>query len=196
MHVLGITGGIATGKSTVTKMLADLGAPTVSADAIARDVLAQGTAATRSVLEAFPACADPSAPQTVDRRALGQLIFASPTARARLESLTHPAIRAVLRPQIAAWQGAGEGVAAAEIPLLFEGGWETLVNGVVVAACAEPVQIARLRARLGIDEPEARRRIAAQGPLAEKVARADFVITTDGDLEDTRRQVQTLWDSL
>ncbi len=196
MRVLGITGGIATGKSTVTQLLADLGAPTLSADAVARDVLAPGTAATRQVLAAFPACAAASSPDTVDRRALSLLVFADPDARLRLQALTHPAIRAVLSPQIAAWQAAGEGIAAAEIPLLYEGGWETALNGVIVVTCAEATQVSRLRARQGISDAEARRQIAAQWPLSEKVARADFVISTDGTPEDTRRQVQTLWNTL
>ncbi len=196
MYVLGITGGIATGKSTVTRMLADLGAPTMSADAVARDVLAPGTQTTRQVLVAFPACADPDHADTVSRRALSLLIFTDPDARLRLQALTHPAIRAVLFPQIAAWQAAGEGTAAVEIPLLYEGGWETALNGVVIVTCAEATQIARLRVRQGIDEAEARRQIAAQWPLSEKAARADFLISTDGTPEDTHRQVQALWNTL
>ncbi len=196
MRVLGITGGIATGKSTVTQMLAELGALTLSADAVARDVLAPGTEATRQVLAAFPACALPGTADTVNRRALSQIVFADPAARLRLQALTHPAIRAVLLPQIAAWQAAGEGIAAVEIPLLYEGGWETALDGVVVVTCAEATQTSRLRARLGIDAAEAQRQIDAQWPLSEKAARADFIVSTDGDLEDTRRQVQTLWNRL
>jgi len=196
MRVIGITGGIATGKSTVTQMLAGLGAPTLSADSVARDVLAPGTETTRQVLAVFPACADPGSTGTIDRRALSLLVFADPDARRRLQSLTHPAIRALMFPQIAAWQAAGEGTAAVEIPLLYEGGWETALNGVVVVTCAEATQLARLRARLGIDEAEARRQIAAQWPLSEKAARADFIITTDGTPEDTRLQAQALWNTL
>lgn len=196
MYVLGITGGIATGKSTITRMLVDLGAPTLSADAVARDVLAPGTAATQQVLAAFPICILPGTVDTVDRRALSQIVFADPAARLRLQALTHPAIRAVLFPQIAAWQAAGLGTAAIEIPLLYEGGWETTLNAVAVVTCAEATQISRLQERLGIDAAEAQRQIAAQWPLAEKAARANFVITTDGTLEDTRRQVQSLWNTL
>lgn len=196
MRVIGITGGIATGKSTVTQLLADLGAPTLSADSVARDVLAPGTDTTREVLAAFPACAAAHNADTVDRRALSLLVFADPNARLHLQSLTHPAIRAVIFPQIAAWQAAGEGIAAVEIPLLYEGGWETTLDGVVVVTCAQATQISRLRARLGIDDAEARRQIAAQWPLSEKTARADFVITTDGTPEDTRRQVESLWNTL
>ncbi len=197
MHILGITGGIATGKSTVTRMLAELGAPTVSADAVARALLAPGTPTTEAVLAAFPLCADPEKPQTINRRALAQTIFADPDARRRLEALTHPPIIAALRAQIAEWRQSGTArAAAAEIPLLYEVGSAHDLDSVVVAACAGPVQAARLRARDGIGEAEAQRQIAAQWPLAEKIARADFVISTDFGLEDTRRQVAALWEKL
>ncbi len=202
MIILGITGGIATGKSTVTRMLAELGAPTISADALAHDLLAPGTAATRSVLAAFPACADPADPegQTIDRRALGRWVFAAAAARARLESLTHPAIIAALRSQIALWRASDAApAAAAEIPLLFEANLEPLVDCIVVVTCAPSDQIARMRARDGMGAEEAQRRVAAQWPLAQKEALADTVITTDNSaaaLDDTRRQVEALWKTL
>ena len=197
MQILGITGGIATGKSTVTQMLADLGAPTISADAVARALLAPGTPTTAAVLSAFPACADADEAQKINRRALAQIIFADRDARRQLEALTHPPIIAVLRAQIAEWRRSGTArAAAAEIPLLFEVGSEHDLDQVVVAACAAPVQIARLCARDGIEAAEAERQVAAQWPLAEKIARADFVVTTDRDLDDTRRQVAALWESL
>ncbi len=198
MRVLGITGGIATGKSTVTRMLADLGAPTISADTLAHDLLSPGTVTTRAVLDAFPGCVDPadSSGQTVDRRALGKIVFADPAARARLEAMTHPAIVAALRRQAAAWREAEGRCAAAEIPLLFETDLVSLPDRVIVVACGEAAQIARLRARIGVSEEEARARLSAQWPLAEKTARADVVITTDSDLGDTRRQVEALWKTL
>jgi len=196
MKILGITGGIATGKSTITRMLSELGAPTVSADTIAHALLAPGTDMTLTVLAAFPDCADASG-QAIDRRALGRLIFADAGARLRLEALTHPAIIAALQAQIAAWRASGAApAAAAEIPLLFETGQEAQVDSVIVAACTETMQIARLITRLNVDDAEAHRLIAAQWPLSEKAAHADVVITTDGSLEDTRRQVEELWNSL
>ena len=195
MLILGITGGIATGKSVVTHLFSELGAPTLSADAIAHALLRPGTEVTRAVLQAFPLAADTSDPEgmTVDRRALGQLVFADSEARHRLEALTHPPIRAALRAQIALWRSMEQPCAAAvEIPLLFESHLETMVDKIVVTACADALQLSRLMAR-GLEEPEARRRLAAQWPLAEKVARADYVITTDGSLEETLLQVQRLW---
>ncbi len=195
MKIFGITGGVATGKSTVTRMLAEEGALTVSADDIARAQLAPGTELTQAVLAAFPLCRDATG-EGIDRRALSHLIFADAQARARLEALTHPAIIAALELQITEWHNAGPGIAIAEIPLLFEADLERLVDAVVVVACGEANQIARLQIRQGIGAAEARRQIAAQWPISAKIARADVVIMTDGSLEDTRRQVQEFWDSL
>ena len=195
MRVLGITGGIATGKSTVTQRLAELGAPTISADAIARALLMPGTPTTEAVLAAFPASATSS--DAVNRRALAQIIFADAQARTRLEALMHPPIIAALRAQFREWRASDIAkAAAAEIPLLFEAGLEKDVDEIVVAACSEPVQRARLSARDGISDSEARRQIAAQWPLAEKIVRAGKIITTEEDLQNTRRQVEALWESL
>ena len=195
MKILGITGGVATGKSTVTQMLAEEGALTVSADDIARAQLAPGTELTQAVLIAFPLCRDATG-QGIDRRALSHLIFADTQARTRLEALTHPAIIAALELQITEWRNAGPGIAIAEIPLLFEADLGRLVDVVVVVACEETTQIMRLQTRQVIDEAEARRQIAAQWPISAKIAHADIVINTDKGLEDTRRQVQALWDTL
>ena len=195
MKIFGITGGVATGKSTVTRMLAEEGALTVSADDIARAQLAPGTELTQAVLAAFPLCRDATG-QGIDRRALSHLIFADTQARTQLEALTHPAIIAALELQITEWRNAGPGIAIAEIPLLFEADLGRLVDVVVVVACEETTQIMRLQTRQVIDEAEARRQIAAQWPISAKIARADIVINTDKGLEDTRRQVQALWDTL
>jgi len=195
MKIFGITGGVATGKSTVTGMLAEEGALTVSADDIARAQLAPGTELTQTVLAAFPLCRDATG-QGIDRRALSHLIFADTQARTQLEALTHPAIIAALELQITEWRNAGPGIAIAEIPLLFEADLGRLVDVVVVVACEETTQIMRLQTRQVIDEAEARRQIAAQWPISAKIARADIVINTDKGLEDTRRQVQALWDTL
>ena len=195
MKIFGITGGVATGKSTVTGMLAEEGALTVSADDIARAQLAPGTELTQTVLAAFPLCRDATG-QGIDRRALSHLIFADTQARTQLEALTHPAIIAALELQITEWRNAGPEIAIAEIPLLFEADLGRLVDVVVVVACEETTQIMRLQTRQVIDEAEARRQIAAQWPISAKIARADIVINTDKGLEDTRRQVQALWDTL
>lgn len=200
MIVLGITGGIATGKSTVTRMFAEMGAPTISADALAHQLLAPGTQTTRAVLRAFPACADLADPTvlTIDRRALGRAIFANPKARTQLEAITHPPIVAVLREQIQNWRSQPEaGVATAEIPLLFEAHLEWLVDRIVVVTCSKSDQVSRLLTRGNFTEAEVHRQIAAQWPLSQKEAQADYVIrANDWGMEDTLRQVRTLWEML
>jgi dephospho-CoA kinase len=198
MLILGITGGVATGKSTVMRMLADLGALTVSADSLAHTLLAPGTDATRSVLATFPDCAvlNASVP-TVDRQALGRLVFADPASRLQLEALTHPPIIAALAEQIGTWRTQPGIAAAAEIPLLFEAKLQWMVDKIVVVTCPKADQIDRLLIR-GADEASAHRQLAAQWPLAKKTKQADYLINTDdyADLEATRRQVQALWDTL
>jgi dephospho-CoA kinase len=192
MLILGITGGIATGKSTVTSMLERHGAAIVDADAIARALLLPGTDISLAVAAAFPECVITGS-GAIDRRALGTRIFADADARRRLEALTHPAIIEQLRTRIRALRLQNDrGIAAVEIPLLFEAGLEELVDRILVVACRHELQRERLQSRLGVSEAEADLYIAAQMPLEEKVRRADFVITTDGSLADTERQVSLL----
>ncbi len=193
MRILAITGGIATGKSTVTAMLGALGAPMLSADTLARDLLRPGTTAAKAVLAAFPQCAERGQEAAIDRGALGRLIFADADARTRLEALTHPQIIQALREAAEQWRGKPGGCAALEIPLLFEAGLESIADRIVVAACPLGQQRDRLQARLGIDSTEARRQIDAQWPLEEKQKRAHHVINTGSSLEDTQRQVAALW---
>jgi dephospho-CoA kinase len=216
MLILGITGGIATGKSTVTRMFADLGAPTSSADDIARDLL--GDAKVLRTLEAaFPECIRPvsyplghplyDGPKSgvgqyvplpkLDTNALRRLIFADDDARKLLESITHPPIIERLCADIAAFRKSNTSRAAAiEIPLLFEAGLAYIVDKVIVASCDEETQLRRLHERLGIDRVEARRQISTQWPLADKVAAADVVIHTNQPLDDVRWQLQNVWNSL
>ena len=190
MVVLAVTGGIATGKSTVMRMLAGLGASTMSADALAHDLLSPGTELTRRVLSAFPGCA--ASPDTVDRRTLGQVVFGDALARRQLEALLHPPIIAALRAQVDVWRSLNI-AGALEIPLLFETGLRDIADRVVVVMCRPETQFTRVLARLNGDAEEANRWITAQWPLADKEAAADFVIRTDGTEDDTRRQVERLW---
>lgn len=196
MQILGITGGIATGKSTVAGMFAELGAATHSADAIARTLLAPDTDTTKHVLAAFPDSRD-QGDQThcaVDRAALARKIFSDPAARKRLESLTHPAIIEALAAQSRTWRALpSTSIGVLEIPLLFEAGLRHLVDRVVVVSCSEETQISRLQARRGITRQEALQQISAQWPVAQKIAMADNVISTDCDLADTRLQVLAVW---
>jgi len=194
MLILGITGGVATGKSTVTQMLGDLGAAVVSADQIGRDLLAPGSNLTHVVARAFADCVMPDAAKvTIDRRALGKLVFSDSQARERLEGILHPPIVAELTRQVAALRRQSVPPAAAvEIPLLFEAGLQELVDSILVVTCDEKLQLERLQKR-SIGHAEALQHIAAQMTLAAKEALADHVITTNSTLDDTRAQVYKTW---
>jgi len=193
-HVLRIalTGGIATGKSYCLERFAELGAPTVDADALARDVVAIGTPGLAAVASAFGSgvlAEDGS----LDRPALGRIVFGNPKARAALESIIHPEIYR----RIGEWfadRPSGVRLAIADIPLVFETGHSHDFDAVVVAACMPEEQIRRVIARDGLTDADARARLAAQWPIDEKVRRATHVIWTDRGFTETDRQVREIFD--
>lgn len=196
-YVLGVTGGFASGKSTVTAMLGQLGAAVVDADAVVRELSAPGGPVWEAVRRAF-------GDEVLDERGeirrehLRRLIFRDPVARQRLNEATHPVVLRELRRRIQRWvQGdGGERVAvvAVEIPLLFEAGTAArkLVDAVLVVWADAATCLKRARGR-GLTEEEARAAAAAQLPLEEKKARADFVVDNSGSREATRQQVEALW---
>jgi dephospho-CoA kinase len=200
MFILGITGGIASGKSTVTSMLGHLGAQTRSADADARAILEPGSPTRDAVLAAFPEARD--AGGGIDRAALAARIFGDPEERAKLEAITHPAIIARMRVTTDAARTAGPGVLAYETPLLYEVNLAPLFDAVVAVAAPPQLQAERLQAReraAGRDplsESELAARLSAQLSSDEKARRADFVIRTDGAMADTEAQVRALWGTL
>lgn len=197
MPLIGITGGIATGKSAVLRLLQARGAITFSADEAARAILNRDGPVLQEIVQAFGA--EVLAPDgTLDRGRLGKRIFADPEARNTLNRLTHPRIRRLLWDQICSVRDdfPPSVVLAVEIPLLFENGLAHWFERIVVVTASETVQIARMRARNGWDEAEARRRLAAQWPLQAKVAQADIVLSNDGSKEDLERAVDALWSVL
>jgi len=184
-----LTGGIATGKSHVRAKLARSGVPTLDADAIVHELLGPGTAVTSAVVERFgQSVARPDG--GVDRRALGRIVFADDRARAALEAIVHPAVYERIAAWLASQAESGASLAVADIPLLYETGREGEFDAVVAVACDPGRQVERLMARDGLPEAAARARLDAQWPIERKVARADFVIRTDGTFEDTDRQVE------
>ncbi|HEY8417012.1 MAG TPA: dephospho-CoA kinase [Limnochordales bacterium] len=193
--VIGLTGGIASGKSTVAAMFAELGAAVVSADEIAREVVEPGEPALEEIRTVFgPEVLLPDG--RLDRRRLGAIVFADPERRRRLEAILHPRIRARMRERIEAAAGAGRPVVA-EIPLLFESPpSRALVDVTVVVYVDREQQLARLVARDGLSPAEAEARLAAQLPLEEKARLADYVIDNRGGLEHTRAQVRRVWEEL
>jgi dephospho-CoA kinase len=190
---IGLTGGIASGKSLVAAMLRDLGAGIVDADVVAREVLAPGGPAYADVVAAFgPGIV--LAGGGIDRKALAALIFGDPAARQRLNAFTHPHIRRRMDEETARLATSDRyEIIALDIPLLFETRGAGDLDGVMVVYTDDAIRLKRLMARDGVTEDEARRRMAVQMPLAEKAARADWLIDNSGTPEDTRRQVERAW---
>jgi dephospho-CoA kinase len=188
-----LTGGIATGKSHCLRRFAELGAPTIDADTLAKQAVEPGTPGFRAVIQRFGAgvlAADGS----LDRAALGNVVFSDDAARHALEAIIHPSVRVAitrwfesldLRPDVRA--------GIADIPLLFETGRDKDFDVVVVAACAPATQKARLITRDGFTEAQADQRIRAQMPIDDKASRAGYVISTEGSIEETDRQVADVW---
>jgi dephospho-CoA kinase len=184
-----LTGGIATGKSTVARALRAHAVATIDADRLARDAVAPGTAGLAAVIARFGAgVALPAG--DLDRAALGRIVFADRAARADLERIIHPYVRREIDRFVAAHDPPG--LAVAEIPLAYETGWFASFDVVVVAACHPRTQERRLRDRDGLTEADARARLRAQWPIADKARLADAVILTDGDLASTEAQVAAL----
>ncbi len=177
-------------------ILQDLGAAVVDADRIAREVLAPAGPAYADVVRAFgPDLVRPDG--TLDREVLAARIFADASARERLNALTHPHIRARMAEETSRLSAApGTKVIVLDIPLLFETRDASDLDGVIVVYADEPARLRRLMARDGLTEEEARQRVRAQMPLAEKVARADWVIDNTGTPEAARRQVERVWEAL
>ena len=190
---IGLTGGIATGKSTVGQLLAQrFGLPLLDADLFARGALAPGSPAARAVLARY---GEPVAVKTVaagagdaiDRAALGRIVFADPVERRWLEQLVHPLVRQCFEAELQRLAHAP--VVVLMIPLLFEAGLESLCSEVWLVTCSPETQLQRLIGRDGLLEHEARARIAAQWPLDRKQALADRLIHNDGDPEALEQQL-------
>jgi len=186
-----LTGGIATGKSHVRAQFEELGVPTIDADTLAREAIAPGTPGLDAVVRRFGAdvC---DATGALNRKKLGAIVFGDPRARHDLEQIVHPYVREAMNRWFASLDPARSSFALADIPLLFETGREREFEAVLVTACEASTQLERLMKRDGLTREEAAQRIAAQWPLDEKIANADYVIRTDGTFDDTHRQVDTV----
>jgi dephospho-CoA kinase len=188
MFRVGLTGGIASGKTTVSQLFAALGVPIIDSDSIAREIVAPGQPALQAIRQRFGA--DVLQPDgSLDRAALRQLVFADPGARRDLESITHPAIRAEMERQSRLAGGAYQILA---VPLLAEGGGRGRFDRVLVVDCPEDLQVLRVMARDRVGAAQARAVLAAQASRAERLAFADDVIVNDGDIAALRDQVAAL----
>ncbi len=195
MVVIGLTGGPGTGKSTVASMLARRGAAVIDADRLGHQAYAPGTEGWEALVRTFgPEIVAPDG--TIDRRRLGTLVFSDPEKLRQLNTIIHPIIRRMVTEQLEKFRREGVRVAVIEAALLFEAGWDDLVDEVWVTDAPPELAVARYAARTGLPEEEVRRRAAAQLDAREKVRRAHRMVDTSGSLADVERQVDRLWEEL
>jgi dephospho-CoA kinase len=191
MRKLGLTGGIASGKSAVAATLRDLGFEVLDADSLARELIEPGQTAYEEVLHDFgPGILDPrSRTRQIDRKKLAAAVFADRAKLHRLNAIVHPRVQEAILRQFEEWACEGDiGVAFVEAALLVEAGYQKYLDGLIVTWCKPEQQLERLRAR-GLSHEEARNRIAAQLPVEEKLKLATERIDCSGSIEDTRQQV-------
>lgn len=190
-RVFGLTGNIGTGKSTVAWMFEELGVPVIDADEIAHEVIAPQTPAWKQIFERYGR-AVLLADDVIDRKALAQIVFQDQIERKFLESVIHPYVKEEIEQRVTKLSRNGYPFVIAEIPLLYEAGWEKHFDAVIVVRCNEEQEIERCRQKFGFDREETLLRLRTQYPLERKVAAADRVIDNDGGLEETKVQVTRL----
>jgi dephospho-CoA kinase len=192
VRIVGLTGGIGTGKSTVSGMLRELGATVIDADEATRTVQAPGSEGLRQLVEAFgPGIQAPSG--ELDRAALAEIAFRDPAARERLNGIVHPLVRAEMAQRQAEAAERGDPVVVLDIPLLFEARGAGAFETVLLVYAPEELQLRRLVELRGMTPEQARARVAAQMPIEEKRRLATHVIDNTGDLDSLRAQVERVW---
>lgn len=194
MALYGLTGGIASGKSTVSRMFRELGAHVLDADVIAREVVEPGTPGLAAVTARFPEVLGPDG--RLDRAKLGTRVFGDATERAALNAIVHPLVREAFLHKVQALAEQGVERILYDVPLLIETGLHTSMDGVVLVWVPRPVQKARLMSRDGLDEAAAEARLAAQLPLDGKRQHATWIVDNSGELASTRAQVEQVWQAM
>lgn len=187
MFVFGLTGGIATGKSTVTAMLREAGVPVIDADALAREIVQPGMPALTAIAAAFPGVV---ANGQLDRAKLGKIVFSNEVARGKLNAITHPRIKELAKKKKDELAAQGVTHAIYDAALLIENRLHEAMQGVILVTCPVEVQVQRVMSRDGLSEDAARARIASQMPTEEKKKYATWLIDNGGALEATRAQVK------
>ncbi|MGE0598036.1 MAG: dephospho-CoA kinase [Dehalococcoidia bacterium] len=195
MHVIGLTGGIASGKSTVTRFFKDLDIPVIDADVLGHRTYDPGTDTFAAVVKAF---GDDlvAADGTIDRRVLGGKVFGKPDELKRLTDIVWPGIRKLASEALSEFEAAGNTIVVLEAAVMFEAGWEDLVDDIWVVVVEPDLAVKRLAERNGLDETAARARIDSQLSNAERIARSHVVITNNGTLEELQSAIQSAWDEL
>lgn len=191
-HIIGVTGNIACGKSAVLEMLSELGAETIDGDALVHHMMGPGSLLAPKIREQFgeSTVADDG---SINRPEIGKIVFSDPAALTDLERIVHPFVVEAMHD---AMQRSGPEVLVLDAIKLYEAGIADDCDEVWVVNCTRETQIKRIVARNGVDQTEAKRRIDAQPPQSEKVARADLIFENDGSLEETRQQVIAAWNRL
>ena len=192
MKVIGLTGGIGSGKSTVSRFLAELGVVILDADKVGHEAYKPDTEAWREVVAAFGRqILTPSG--DINRKKLGEIVFSNAEALARLNQIMHPRMYDMVKAQLEEYQRQGVDVVVLEAPLLIEAGWASLVDEVWVTVASESTVLRRLKEQVGLSRQEALARIRSQLSSEERVKHADVVINNDGDLDELRAKVDKLW---
>ena len=191
-RVIGLTGGMGSGKSTVSQLLAEFGAVVIDADKVGHEAYQHGTKTWQELMAAFGeqiVAADGS----IDRKKLGAIVFGSPEQLVRLNRIVHPRMFEMMQERIQQYRQQSVKVVVLDAAILFEANWTPLVEEVWVVVASEAAVVVRARARTGLPEEQIRSRLRSQMPVEDKIKRADVVIRNEGTVEDLRKQVEGLW---
>ena len=192
MKVISLTGGIGSGKSTVSQFLAELGAVILDADKVGHEAYKPDTGVWREVVAAFGRqIVTPNG--DIDRKKLGEMVFGNPESLARLNQIMHPRMYALVKAQLEEYQRQGVDVVVLEAPLLIEAGWTSLVDEVWVTVASESTVLRRLKQGIGLSESDSLARLRSQLSSAERIKHADVVINTDCSLDELKARVGELW---
>ena len=195
MKVIGLTGGIGSGKSTVSQILCELGASVLDADKVGHQCYQPDTEAWQAVVDAFGQ--EIVAPdKNIDRKKLGAIVFGDPEELNRLNRIMHPRMYDMMAVQIEAYRRDGVEVVVLEAALLFEAGWTPLVDDIWVTVASEPTVVLRVKERTGLPEEQIRSRIRSQLSVEERTKNADMVINNDGSVDELRVKVEALWGAM
>ena len=192
MKVIGLTGGIGSGKSTVSQLLAEIGAVIIDADRVGHEAYQPGTGTWHALVDAFGE--QILAPdRNIDRKKLGSIVFKDPDTLKKLNSIVHPRMYEMMKERIEQYRQDGQKVVVLDAAILLEAGWDTLVDEIWVTVASEDVVIERATKRTGLPEEQIRSRIRSQLSNEERIKHAREVISNDGDLRELKEKVKKLW---
>ena len=195
MKVIGLTGGIGSGKSTVSQLLLELGAVILDADKVGHEAYQPGTEVWREVVAAFGR--EILTPEgDIDRKRLGGIVFSNPESLARLNQIMHPRMFEMMKVQLEQYRQQGTEVVVLEAAVLLEANWTPLVDQIWITVASESTVVRRIKERTGLPEEQIRARIRSQLSSEERIKHADVVISNDGSLDELKTKVNELWEGL